>query len=75
MGMTTHLPPMTTFGELLRTALGTATHQVVEGSRRNARTALELRGADARRGEELLATLAPAPTSSAAAAGPHVESA
>jgi len=39
--MTPATPAMATFSELVRTALRAATHQVGEGSRRNARLAVE----------------------------------
>ena len=57
---------MATFSELVSTAVRAATHHVTEGSRRNARQALDLRHELARQGSEALATVplhAPARTS------------
>ena len=64
---------MATFSELVSTAVRAATHHVAEGSRRNARQALEFRYELARQGSEALATVpvhAPA-RSSAAVPLPH----
>lgn len=51
------LPPMATFSELVSTAVRAATHHVSEGSRRNARQALEVRYELARQGSEALAAV------------------
>ena len=48
---------MATFSELVSTAVRAATHHVTEGSRRNARQALEIRYELARQGSDALATL------------------
>ena len=48
---------MATFTELVSAAVRAATHQVAEGSRRNARQALEIRSELARQGSEALATV------------------
>lgn len=48
---------MATFSELVSTAVRAATHHVTEGSRRNARQALEIRHELARQGSEALATI------------------
>jgi len=64
---------MATFSELVSSAVRAATHHVAEGSRRNARQALEARYELARQGSEALATVplhAPA-RASAAVALPH----
>jgi hypothetical protein len=59
---------MATFSELVSTAVRAATHHVAEGSRRNARQALEVRYELARQGSEALATVpVRAPARSAAA--------
>jgi hypothetical protein len=58
--MTTAMPPMASFSELLRAALRTTMAGVTEGSRRNARSALDSRAADAETSAFVLATLAPA---------------
>jgi hypothetical protein len=52
--MRQQLPPLAPFAELLRTALGTASRQIAEGSRRNAADAIATRTAD-RHGSEALA--------------------
>ena len=57
--MTTALPPLATFSELLRSTLRTSMNAVTEGSRRNARDAINARVADAEAAGQLLATLAP----------------
>lgn len=58
---------MATFSELVSSAVRAATHHVTEGSRRNARQALEVRYELARQGSEALATvLVHAPGRSAA---------
>ncbi|MDQ1603361.1 MAG: hypothetical protein QOE01_1206 [Actinomycetota bacterium] len=44
--MRQQLPPLAPFAELLRTALGTASRQIAEGSRRNAADAIAARTAD-----------------------------
>jgi hypothetical protein len=54
------MPPMASFTELLRAALHTSTAAVTEGSRRNARSALDARAADTHAAGLLLASLAPA---------------
>jgi hypothetical protein len=58
--MTTALPPLASFSELLRSTLRTSTHAVTEGSRRNARDAINARVADAEAAGVVLASLAPA---------------
>ncbi len=67
--MTTAMPPMASFSELLRAALRTSMAGVTEGSRRNARSALDSRADDAETSEFVLANLAPA------APSPHRRSA
>jgi hypothetical protein len=60
---------MATLSELVATALRAATHRVAEGSRRNARQALEVRYDLARQGSETLASVpVHAPARPAAAA-------
>jgi hypothetical protein len=54
--MRQQLPPLAPFAELLRTALGTASRQIAEGSRRNAADAISARTAD-RHGTDALAGL------------------
>jgi hypothetical protein len=61
--MTEPPPPLVTFTEMLRTALGAAAHRVAEGSRHNALVAITAREADAGAAAELLAALAPARSS------------
>ena len=61
---------MATFSELVSTAVRAATHQVTEGSRRNARQALEIRYELARQGSDALAALPLAAPARAAAAVP-----
>jgi hypothetical protein len=51
------LPPIATFSELVSTAVRAATQHVAEGSRRNARQALEVRYELARQGSEALAAV------------------
>ena len=53
--MTRALPPMASFSELVSTALRAATVRVTEGSRRNAREALDVRAELARQSVEVLA--------------------
>jgi hypothetical protein len=55
--MTPALAPMASFSELLSTAVRASTARLAEGSRRNAREALETRYDLARQGREVLATL------------------
>ena len=50
---------MASFSELVSTALRAATHHLAEGSRRNAREALEVRYDLARQGHDVLAALPP----------------
>lgn len=57
---------MASFSELVLTAVHAASHQVSEGSRRNARLALEARQESLRESGELLAAL---PAQRPAAAG------
>jgi hypothetical protein len=57
--MTTAIPPLASFSELLRSTLRTCLNAVTEGSRRNARDAISARVADAEAAGLLLATLAP----------------
>ena len=58
--MTTAMPPMASFTELIRAALRTTTAGVTEGSRRNARAALDARSADTDAAAFVLAALTPA---------------
>ena len=51
------LSPMATFSEIVHTAVRAATHQVSEGSRRNARVALQAREARLRESADILASL------------------
>jgi hypothetical protein len=67
--MTTAMPPMASFSELLRAALRTTLAGVTEGSRRNARSALDARAADQESAAFVLAALAPT------GSGPHRRSA
>jgi hypothetical protein len=55
--MTRALAPMASFSELVSTAVRATTSHLAEGSRRNAREALETRYDLARQGREILATL------------------
>jgi hypothetical protein len=48
---------MASFSELVSTAVRAATHHLVEGSRRNAREAVEVRCDLTRQGSEVLAAL------------------
>jgi hypothetical protein len=57
--MTRALPPMASFSELVTTAVRAATHHLAEGSRRNAREALEVRYDLTRDGFEVMAALSP----------------
>ena len=57
--MTTAMPPLATFSELLRSTLRTSMAAVTEGSRRNARDAIHARVADTEAAGVLLAALAP----------------
>ena len=71
--MTRALPPMASFSELVGTALRAATGHLAEGSRRNAREALEVRYELTRQGREVMAALParhgrPPPAAAAAAA-------
>ncbi len=50
---------MATFGELLRTAVGSASVRVAEGSRRNARQAIGRRHDENREARDVLAALEP----------------
>ena len=50
---------MASFSELVSTAVRAATHHLAEGSRRNARDALEARYDLTRQGSEVLAALPP----------------
>jgi hypothetical protein len=61
--MTTAMPPLATFSELLRSTVRTSMAAVTEGSRRNARDAINARVVDAEAAGQLLATLAPTPAS------------
>jgi hypothetical protein len=63
--MTTALPPLATFSELLRSTLRTSMNAVTEGSRRNARDAIKARVTDAEAAGQLLAALAPTPSAAA----------
>ena len=60
---------MASFSELVSTALRAATHHLAEGSRRNAREALEVRYDLARQGHDVLALPPREPAASAAPAG------
>jgi hypothetical protein len=71
--MTTALPPLATFNELLRSTVRTSMNAVTEGSRRNARDAISARATDAESAGQLLAALAP--TNPAAAPITQVRSA
>ena len=53
---------MASFSELVSTAVRAATHHLAEGSRRNARDALEARYDLTREGSEVLAALPPRQT-------------
>ncbi len=64
------LPPMASFSELVATALRAATHHVSEGSRRNARRALEVRHQLDVDGVAVLAVLAAVPERAARAEVP-----
>ena len=55
--MTPALPPMASFSELVGTALNAATGRLVDGSRRNAREALEVRYELARQSREVMSGL------------------
>ena len=55
--MTRSLTQIAPWSELMLTALRAATRPVVEGSRRNAREALEARGEMARQGADALTVL------------------
>ena len=70
--MTTALPPLASFSELLRSTVRTSMKAVAEGSRRNARDAISARVTDAEAAGQLLAALAP---TSANAAINHARSA
>jgi hypothetical protein len=63
--MTTALPPLASFTELLRSTLRTSTNAVTEGSRRNARDEINARVTDAEAAGILLASLAPTSPSAA----------
>jgi hypothetical protein len=63
--MTTAIPPLASFSELLRSTVRTSMAAVTEGSRRNARDAINARLVDAEAAGQLLAALAPTPSSSA----------
>ena len=52
---------MASFSEILSTAVRAATYHLAEGSRRNARDALEARYDLTRQGSEVLASLPPRP--------------
>jgi hypothetical protein len=60
--MTTAIPPLATFSELLRSTVRTSMAAVTEGSRRNARDAINARVDDAEAAGRLLAALAPTPS-------------
>jgi len=62
---------MASLSELVATAVRAATHQVAEGSRRNARHALEVRYQLAREGSEALAAVPPRAPARAADAVPE----
>lgn len=53
------LPPLVSFTEMVRTAVGAAAHRVAEGSRLNALAAITSHEADARAAEETLRELRP----------------
>ena len=63
-GMTRALPPMASFSQLVSTAVRAATAHLAEGSRRNAREALEVRYDLTRQGFEVVAALQPRPARS-----------
>jgi hypothetical protein len=54
------MPPMASFSQLVRAAVRTSLSGVTEGSRRNARSALDSRAADAESSAFVLAALRPA---------------
>jgi hypothetical protein len=60
--MTTAIPPLASFSELLRSTVRTSMTAVTEGSRRNARDAINARVVDAEVAGQLLAALAPTPS-------------
>jgi hypothetical protein len=60
--MTTAIPPLATFSELLRSTVRTSMVAVTEGSRRNARDAINARVADAEAAGQLLAALSATPS-------------
>ena len=60
---------MATFSEIVYTAVEAATHRVAEGSRRNARRALEVRHQVNLEGSEALAGLAAGDAAASAANG------
>jgi hypothetical protein len=62
---------MAPFSQLVSTAVRAATAHLAEGSRRNAREALEVRYDLTRQGFEVVAALQPGPTSVAALPSQH----
>jgi hypothetical protein len=62
---------MASFAEIVSTTVRAATYHLAEGSRRNARDALEARYDLTREGSEVLATLPPRPTSARVVAQRH----
>ena len=60
--MTRALPPMASFSQLVNTAVRAATFHLVEGSRRNAREALEVRHDLTRQSFEVVAALQAQPS-------------
>lgn len=58
--MTQPPPPLVSFAEMVRTAVGAAVYHVAEGSRRNALAAIAAREAEARAGSDALSGLGPA---------------
>ena len=62
---------MASFSELVSTAVRAATHHLAEGSRRNAREALEVRYDLTRQGSEVLAALPPRPAPARVVAQRH----
>ncbi len=57
--MTQPMPPLVSFTEMVRTAVGAAAHRVAEGSRRNALAAIAAHDADGRAADAAPAGLQP----------------
>ena len=69
--MTRALPPMASFSEIVSTTVRAATSRLAEGSRRNARDALEARYELTREGSEVLAALPSRPVRAQVVAQRH----